>query len=80
MEEKEIYNTLNTIFREILDDDTISLTENTTADDIEDWDSLSHVSIVVSIEKKLGVKFTSLEIISWKNIGDMVKSITQRTN
>lgn len=80
MEEKEIYNTLNTIFREILDDDTISLTENTTADDIEDWDSLSHVSIVVSIEKKFGVKFTSLEIISWKNIGDMVKSITQRTN
>ena len=63
------------IFREELELDDLVLTDETTADDVEEWDSLSHVQLVVALEKGFGIKFTSREILSWDNVGDLVDCI-----
>jgi len=63
------------IFRDILDDDEIVLTPETTADDVEGWDSLSHIQLIVAIEKRFKIKFTAREIMSWQNVGEMIDGI-----
>ena len=78
MERTDIFDKLNDIFVDVLDLDEVELTDATTADDIEEWDSLSHVQLVVAIEKAFGVKFTALEIMKWKNVGELVDSIAQK--
>lgn len=75
MERNEIFEKLNEIFVEVLDLDEIALTEESSANDIEEWDSLSHIQLIVAIEKVFAIKFTSLEIMKWKNVGEMVDSI-----
>lgn len=77
MEEK-IYEELNEIFRDIFDDESINLTPETNSDDIEDWDSLEHINLVVAIEKKFGIKFSMDEVTGMKNVGEMVKIIIER--
>ncbi len=78
MEKKEIYKKLNEIFCDVLDLDEIELTDETTANDIEEWDSLAQIQLVVAIEKAFGLKFNSQEIVNWKNVGDMVMSIQNK--
>lgn len=78
MERTDIYDKLNDIFVDVLDLDEVALTDSTTADDIEEWDSLSHVQLVVAIEKAFGIKFTALEIMKWKNVGELADSIAQK--
>lgn len=78
MERKEIFEKLNEIFIDVLDLDECELTDETSANDIEEWDSLSHIQLIVSIEKALKIKFTSLEIMKWKNVGEMVDSIMEK--
>ena len=76
MERTEIFEKLNEVFEDVLDlDETPSLTNETSANDIEEWDSLSHVQLVVAVEKAFKVKFTSAEIMKWQNVGQMVDSI-----
>lgn len=75
MERNEILARVQEVFRDVLDDEDIVLTDETTADDIDDWDSLSHIQLVVAVEKAFNVKFSSKEILSWKNIGEMVDCI-----
>lgn len=78
MDREEIFRKLNEIFKDILELDEVELEENTTSDDIEEWDSLSHIQLVVAIEKEFQIKFKSSEIISWKNVGSTVDSIQER--
>ena len=79
MEREEIFSKLNEIFEEILDlDETPNLTDSTTGNDIEEWDSLSQIQLIVAIEKQFSIKFNSKEIIEWKNVGDMVDSIISK--
>ena len=66
MERKEIFSKLNEIFIDVLDLDECELTDETSANDIEEWDSLSHIQLIVAIEKTFKIKFTSLEIMKWK--------------
>lgn len=75
MERNEIYSKLNEIFCDVLDLDEVELTDASRADDIEEWDSLSHIQLIVAIEKAFGIKFTSHEIMKWNNVGEMVDSI-----
>ncbi len=70
-----IIQELNEIFIDVLDLETISLTNQTTANDIEEWDSLSHIMLIVAIEKHFKIKFTSREIQQWKNLGEMIACI-----
>lgn len=78
MEKQEIFNRVQELFREVLDNEEIVLTNETTANDVEEWDSLSHVQLIVAIEKAFKIKFTSSEILSWKNVGEMVDSINKK--
>lgn len=78
MEKNEILTKVQEIFRDVLDNEEIVLTNETTADDIEEWDSLSHVQLVVAVEKSFKVKFSSKEILSWKNVGEMVDCIMSK--
>ena len=78
MERTEIFERLNEIFIDVLDLDECKLTDGTSANNIEEWDSLSHIQLIVAIEKAFKIKFTSLEIMKWKNVGEMVDTIEQR--
>ncbi len=80
MERKEIFEKLNEIFIDVLDLDECELTDETSANDIEEWDSLSHIQLVFAIQKNFGVKFSSLEIMKWKKIGDLVNSLIEKLN
>lgn len=79
MDRKEILVAVNEVFSEILDQDRLVLTEATTAADVADWDSLTHVQLVVAVEKRFGIRFGSREIRDWKNVGEMIDSIVART-
>ncbi|MGC4100550.1 acyl carrier protein [Ferruginibacter sp.] len=78
MEMNEILKQVNEIFIDVLDEEGIVLTESTTAADVEDWDSLSHIQLVVAIEKHFKTKFTVAEIQSWENVGQMCSAIQKR--
>ena len=78
MERKEIFDKMEEIFTDIMDLRDIKLNDETSADDIEEWDSLSHIQIIVAIEKAFGIKFSSQEMITWKNVGDMVDCIQNK--
>ena len=75
MTQEDILSKVQNIFRDVLDEENISLTSQTTANDIEEWDSLTHIQLVVAIEKSFKLKFTSKEILPWKNVGEMVETI-----
>lgn len=78
MNNKEILNQVQRIFRDELDDESIILTVETTAEDVDDWDSLTHIVLVVAIEKHFKIRFASNEILSWKNISEMITCIIKR--
>lgn len=78
MENSEILKQVNEIFIDVLDNKDIVLVHETTANDVEDWDSLTHIQLVVAIEKHFKVRFTSAEIRNWKNVGEMCDAIQNR--
>ena len=78
MTREEIFEGLNEVFRDVFDDDSIEVVETTNSDDIEDWDSLEHINLVVAVEKKFGVKFQMSEVAKMKNVGEMVDVIITR--
>jgi len=78
MTREEIFDGLNEVFRDVFDDEDITVTDSTTSEDIDDWDSLEHINLIVATEKKFGMKFTMGEVTSMKNVGEMVDIISQR--
>jgi acyl carrier protein len=75
MEKSDILKKVNDIFIETLDNEDIVLTYDTTASDVEDWDSLNHIQLVVAIEEGFDIRFTAQEIQSWANVGAMIDCI-----
>lgn len=75
MTEQEILHQLQDIFTDVLDNEDIQLTEASSADDIEEWDSINHIQLIVAVEKHFKVKFNNAEIQRWKKVGDMIASI-----
>lgn len=71
----DTFKELNDIFCKVFYDDEIKITPEYTSNDIEGWDSLSHVNLVYAIEKHFGVKFDNSEIDKWKNVGEMYESL-----
>ena len=79
MERSELFKKVNEIFIDTLDiEEDIVLEETTKAMDVEEWDSLNHIQLVVAIEKEFKIRFTSKEIQSWNNVGEMIDSIAQK--
>ena len=71
MTREEIFAQLTEIFQDVFDDDEIVLTEETTADDIEDWDSLEQINLLVAIEKQFNIKFQLADVADLENVGAM---------
>ncbi|QWV95954.1 acyl carrier protein [Geomonas nitrogeniifigens] len=67
--------TLNEVFRQVFDDEEISINPDTTANDIDGWDSLSHVNLIVAVESRFGVRFSQRELLTFRNVGDLIDSI-----
>lgn len=78
MTRDDIYAKLNEVFRDVFDDESLSVNDQTTSDDIEDWDSLEHINLVVSVERKFAIKFNMGEVNKFKNVGEMVNAILAR--
>jgi acyl carrier protein len=78
MTEKDMLHDLTTIVRDVLDDDSIVLTPETSAEDIDGWDSFKHITIVVAAESHFHVKFQTAEIESLHNIGDFMSLVSKK--
>lgn len=78
MERSEILKRVQEIFREELEQEDLILNDETTADDVEGWDSLSHIQLVAAMEDNFGIEFKSREILSWDNVGDLIDSIQKK--
>lgn len=75
MDRTEIFERLNGVFREVFDDDSITVTDTTTAADIDGWDSLMHITLISAVEDEFGISFQMKEVVKMKNVGDMVDVI-----
>ena len=75
MNRKEILEKLTTIFRDVLDDDTLVLQEETTAQDVDGWDSLTHITIIAEVGDQFGFRLSMKDVLGMKNIGEMVDVI-----
>lgn len=72
------FETLNGIFRMVFDDDDIQITPEMTANDIEGWDSLSHVNLITTVEARFEVRFTHKELLRLKSIGDLLNTLEEK--
>lgn len=77
MTHEAILEKLNEIFQDIFDDDSLVITETTTANDVEDWDSIEHINLIDAVEKEFGMKFKMQEVSGMKNVGEMVQIIAE---
>nr|WP_315101033.1 phosphopantetheine-binding protein [uncultured Catonella sp.] len=77
MTREEIFEKLNEVFSDVFDEE-ITVTDSTTSADIEDWDSLEHINLIVAVEKEFNVKFNIGEVNKMKDVGEMVDIILQR--
>lgn len=78
MTENELLTQHSLIFADVIDEGEVNLTMDTTADDVEGWDSLNHVQIIAAVEKKYGLRFSLSEIQFFKNVGDLVNAIKEK--
>ena len=75
---QEIFDRLIDVFRDVFDDDSLTVTAATTAADIEDWDSLSHITLVSAVEDEFRMKFSMKEVVEMKNVGEMAAIVEAR--
>ncbi len=73
----EIYERLNQVFSDVFDED-ITVSASTTTADIEDWDSLSHITLISSVEEEFGMKFSMKEVVGMQNVGELAEIVKER--
>lgn len=78
MTHEEVMKTVTGIFRDVFDDDTLVIEDSTNSSDIEDWDSLEHIALIVSMEKEFNLKFDLQEVNKLENVGEMVDLIISK--
>lgn len=78
MDESQVYTRLSDIFHDVFDDDSIQVTPQLTAKDVDGWDSLTHIRLLLTIEKAFKIKFSTSEIGKLENVGDLVSLISAR--
>ena len=77
MDTRQIFERLDRVFQDVFDDDTIHVTPKTTADDIEDWDSLEQINLLTAIEKKFNIKFKLADVRGLKDVGDLLDLVAR---
>ena len=75
MTREEVYETLNGVFQDVFDDESIEVNDETTSEDVDGWDSLEHINLIAAVEQEFGVKFSMGQVVSMKNVGEMVDVI-----
>ena len=80
MTRDEVLKQAQGVFRDVFDDESIIIADDTTADDIEDWDSLEHINLITAIEQQFGIKFAMSEATRFKNVGDMIDTIYSKVS
>jgi acyl carrier protein len=78
MKRQEIFAQLEEIFKDIFDDETLKINDSTNSEQIEEWDSLNHINLVVAIEKEFKIKFSFQELATLKDVGAMVDLMLQK--
>ena len=78
MSREEVFKRLNAVFRDVFDDEDITVNDQTTANDIEDWDSLEHINLMAAVESEFGIKFSMGQVVTMKNVGEMADIILQK--
>ena len=78
MNNNEILPRLNEVFRDVFGDSSLSVNENTTSADIEDWDSLEHINLIAAVENEFSLRFKMREVSGMKNVGEMLAIIAER--
>ena len=77
MTREQVYERLNGVFREVLDDESIELVDETVADDVDGWDSFEHINLIMGIEKEFNFKIPIGQLVTMKNVGEMVDIILE---
>lgn len=78
MASRNTFEELNKIFRDVFDNDTIAIFETMTAKDLQEWDSLNHINLIVAAERHFKIKFTTQEIMTFQNVGHFANAIEQK--
>ncbi|MBR3691166.1 MAG: acyl carrier protein [Clostridia bacterium] len=77
MTRNEVYEQLNAVFRDVFDDESLTVADETTAADVEDWDSLTHITLIAAVEDAFDISFDMKTVVRLKCVGDMVDAILQ---
>ena len=80
MTREEVFERLNKVFQEVFDDETIEVNDDTTSEDIDDWDSFEHINLIVAVEEEFSIKIPMGQIVTMKNVGEMADIILQLGN
>ena len=75
---EEIYEKLNEIFREVFDNPGIKVTPEITADDIEEWDSMTHMNLIMMVELRFGIEFEQSEVMGLENVGELAELVGKK--
>jgi acyl carrier protein len=78
MTQQEIHRQLTGIFRNIFDNPTLEISDATTANDVEDWDSITHINLISAVEKSFKISFNVKDVKALQNVGDFVRLIASR--
>ena len=78
MSREEVFAALDEVFQDEFDDETLHVADATVADDIDGWDSLEHIDLIIAVERRFGIKFTMGEVNGMKNVGEMADIILRR--
>ena len=78
MNKDQVMARLTKVFRDVFDDDSIVLSDSTSAKDIEDWDSLEHINLIAAVEKEFKMRFQMKEVSGMKNVGEMASIVAER--
>lgn len=80
MTREEVFERLNKVFQEVFDDETIQVNDDTTSEDIDDWDSFEHINLIVAVEEEFSIKIPMGKVVTMKNVGEMADIILQLGN
>lgn len=70
-----VHERARAVFREVFEDDTLEIHDDMVASDVVDWDSFNHITLVMSLEEEFELKFPTREVMGWKNVGEMLRSV-----